>query len=142
MECSVAAGNSAHRQRRGGVTSLGDFFGVSGCVPDYWCNVSDHYPSRYVCCYFGVRGGRSGRIFRVLNTDPLGSCVPNSGFRSENVFLKGAGYHRRLYSVEQRLQQRPLYCTRAWRRASSERRSVHMDKSVSTTLFVTVQTLS
>ena len=33
---------------------------IMDCVPDYWCNVSDHYLSRYVYCYSGVRGGRSG----------------------------------------------------------------------------------
>ena len=93
MECLVAAGNFAHRQRRGRVTSLG-------------------------------------------------SCVSNSGFRSKSVFLKGAGHHRRLCSVEPQLQQRPLYCTQAWQRASSERSCAHRDKSVLTALFVTVQTIS
>ena len=26
-------------------------------------------------------------IFHISNTDPSGSCVPNSGFKSEDVFL-------------------------------------------------------
>ena len=81
-------------------------------------------------------------IFRISNTDPSGSCVPNSGFKSEDVFLKGAGHHLRLCSVEPQLQQRPLYCTHAWHRASSERSGVHRDKSVLTALLVTVQTIS
>ena len=71
MECSVAAGNSAHRQRRGGVTSLGDFFGVSGCVPDYWCNVSESLrvllfwrPRGEVWPYFPRLKYRSIRVMR------------------------------------------------------------------------------
>ena len=47
----------AHRRRRGYVTSLKCYF-MSGCVPDYWCNVSDRNLSRYVYCYSGVRGVR------------------------------------------------------------------------------------
>ena len=58
------------------------------------------------------------------------------------MFLKGAGHHLRLCSVEPQLQQRPLYCIHAWRRASSDRSGVHRDKSVFTTLLVTVQTVS
>ena len=81
-------------------------------------------------------------IFHVSNSDPSGLCVPNSGFKGENVFLKGAGHHLRLCSVEPQLKQRPLYCTQAWRRASSERSSVDKDKSLLTTLLVTVQTIS
>ena len=49
--------NCAHRQSRGRVVFLRDYRGMSGCVPDYWCNVGDYYLSRYVCSYLGGRGG-------------------------------------------------------------------------------------
>ena len=58
------------------------------------------------------------------------------------MILKGAGHHLRLCSEEPQLQQWPLYCTQAWRRASSERSGVHRDKSVLTSMLVTVQTIS
>ena len=56
--------------------------------------------------------------------------------------VKVAGHHRRLCFVEPQLQQRPLYCIHAWRRASSVRRGVHKDRFVLTMWFVTVQTIA
>ena len=44
------------------------------------------------------------RNFHVSKMDPAGSCVPNSGLRSEKVFLEGAGHQRRLCSVEPQFQ--------------------------------------
>ena len=41
------------------------------------------------------------------------SCVTNSGLRREKTLAMGAGHHRRLWSEELQLQQRPLYCTHA-----------------------------
>ena len=67
--------------------------------------------------------------------------MPNSGLSNENVFLKVARHQRRLCAVEPQLQQRPLYCTQAWRRASSVKRGVHKEKSVFKMLFVTVHTI-
>ena len=68
--------------------------------------------------------------------------MPNSGLSNENVFLKGAGHQRRLCAVEPQLQQQPLYCTEAWRRASSVGRGAHKDKSLFDMLYVTVHAIS
>ena len=38
------------------------------------------------------------RSVHVSKMDPSGSCVPDSGLRSEEVFLKGAGHQRTLYA--------------------------------------------
>ena len=35
--------------------------------------------------------------------------MANSGLRMENTFVKVAGHHRRLWSVNPQLQQRPLF---------------------------------
>ena len=89
-------------------------------VPDYCCNASGSYlagvfrlwlpwrPRKAFCCL-----QRLIRNVHVSKIDPSESCVPNSGLRSENVFLKGAGHQGRLCSVEPQLQQRPLYYTQA-----------------------------
>ena len=50
----------------------------------------------------------------VPNTNPSGSCVPNSGLRKKKLFLRGARHRRRLCPVESHIQQLPLYCTQAW----------------------------
>ena len=78
----------------------------------------------------------------IPNTNPSESCIPKSGLRREKVFLKGARHRRRLCPVEPHIQQRPLYCTQAWPRASSERMGVHRDESVLRMLFVTVHTIA
>ena len=78
----------------------------------------------------------------VPNTNPSGSCVPNSGLRRDKRFLNGARHCRRLCPVEPHIQQRPLNCTQAWPWASSERRGVHRDELVLTMLFVTVHTVA
>ena len=49
-------------------------------------------------------------FFQVSNIEPSASCVANSGLRRAKTFIKGAGHHRRLCSVDPQLQQRPLYC--------------------------------
>ena len=122
---------------------------MPGGVLNYECNGGAHYyQSRYVYCYLGGRGGvhfdaNGACKFPFIQTHiHRGSHVPNSGLSNENVFLKGAGHEQRLCSVDPQLQQRPLYCTQAWRRASSERRGVHKDNSVFKMLFVTVHTIS
>ena len=51
--------------------------------------------------------------FHVSNIEPSASCVANSGLRRENTFVKVAGHHRRLWSVDLQLQQQLLYCTHA-----------------------------
>ena len=51
--------------------------------------------------------------FHVSNIEPSASCVANSGLRRENTFVKVAGHHRRLWSVDPQLQQQLLYCTHA-----------------------------
>ena len=78
----------------------------------------------------------------VPNTNLSGSCVPNSGFRREKLFLKWARHRRRLRPVEPHIQQRLLYCTQAWPRASTKRNGVCRDESVLTMLFVTVHTIA
>ena len=101
---------------------------MPGGVLGFECDGADRYYQREGAFW----RQRLIRIFHVSNTDPSGSRVPNSGLSNENVFLKGAGHQRRLCSVDPQLQQRPLYCTQAWRRASS----------VFKMLFVTVHTIS
>ena len=78
----------------------------------------------------------------VPNMNPSGSCAPKSGLRREKLFLKGGRHRRRLCPVEPHKQQRPLYCTQAWPRASSERSGIYRDESVLTMLFVTVHTIA
>ena len=84
---------------------------MSGYAPDYWCNVGGDYLGHYFCGYLGGRRGgarwrqRRMRDLHVSNRDLSRSCVPNSGLRSEKVFLKGAGHQRRLCLVQPQLQQ-------------------------------------
>ena len=75
------------------------------------------------------------------HTNPSELCVPNSGLRKKKLFSEGARHRRRLCPVEPHIQQRPLYCTQAWPRASSERRGVYRDESV-LMFFVTVHTIT
>ena len=118
-ECLVAAGNFAHLQLRGLVTC--DITGglprcVGLCLRLLVYRERPLPASLCLLLFWRPRGEpcwrqRRMRIFHVSNTDQSGSCVPNSGLRSEKIFLKGAGYQRKLCSVEPQLQQRPLYCT-------------------------------
>ena len=68
--------------------------------------------------------------FHDSNKDPSLSCVANSGLRREKTFAKGDGHQRKLCSVEPQLQQRPLCCIQAWRRASAVSSGVHRDMFV------------
>ena len=51
------------------------------------------------------------RSSHVSNTDPSGSCGPNSGLMRKNIFFKGARHRRRLCPAVPQLRQRPLFYT-------------------------------
>ena len=49
--------NSANLRSRGYMVFQGGYFGMSGCVPDFWYNVGGYYLGRYVSGYLAGRGG-------------------------------------------------------------------------------------
>ena len=81
-------------------------------------------------------------LFPCLEDGAVSIVRENLGVEKGKGVGEGRWAHRRLWSEEPQLQQRPLYCTHAWRRASSVRKGVHKDNLVWRSWFVTVQTIA